>query len=102
MTRPLAGERREHELPEDVVECLERYCDGRCPELAGNLFEELGERAVRAECGLERCTCASLLRHWFGIDQHASRQAEPSPHRRPPLLRLVYSRPRLPPSESDS
>jgi len=64
-------------LPEEIVECLERYCDGRCPELAGTLFEALGERAVRAECDLERCTCAALLRHWFGIDRLVRHADEP-------------------------
>jgi len=95
-TRAMAHDPGDHGLPEEVLECLERYCDGRCPELAGNLFEALSERAIQAECGLERCTCASLLRHWFGVDRRTTRRIGTVPPRRAPLLRLVHSRSRTP------
>ena len=95
---------RDDGLPEEIVECLERYRDGRCPELAACLLEELALGYSRADTELERCTCFSLLRRWLAVDR--GRRDLPAPraasapddrarsagtHRRAPatLLRLV-------------
>ena len=65
------------ELPEELVECLELYRDGRCPELAACLFEELAAHSRRTESDTERCLCYLLLRNWRGVDR--TRRDLPAP-----------------------
>lgn len=58
----------ENDLPEELVEQMERYCDGRSPALAGCFLEDLTAMSQRAETDAERCTLLTMLKHWLGVD----------------------------------
>lgn len=56
------------DLPEELIELLALYCDGRSPALAGCLIEDLTVMSQRADSDLERCTFSAMLKHWLGVD----------------------------------
>lgn len=81
------------DLPEEIVECLETYCEGRCPEFAQTLLEELAVHSQRTEDVEQRCVCARLLRRWHSVD--TKRRDLPKLHAvpSPPDLTLVSNQP---------
>ncbi len=58
---------RDLDLPDELVECLETYCEGRCPEFAQTLLEELSLYSQRTEDAEQHCTYARLLRSWHCV-----------------------------------